>query len=63
MKIEITSRYTDNGNEIFVWFLCTGPDGIDNFSGKTDTLGEAFEEIIRKETLNATNYFDGGKNE
>jgi len=61
MKIQIEQDCTGTGR--FQWNLQTGPEHIDLFSGYTDTLGEAFEEIVRMETLNATNYFDGGKND
>jgi len=61
MKIQIEQDCTGTGR--FRWSLNTGPEHIDLFSGHTDTLGEAFEEIVRTETLNATNYFDGTKND
>lgn len=61
MKIQIEQDCTGTGR--FQWSLSTGPEHIDLFSGYTDTLGEAFEEIVRMETLNATNYFDDTNNE
>jgi hypothetical protein len=61
MKIQIEQDCSGVGK--FRWSLETGPEHIDLFSGYADTLGEAFEEIVRMETLNATNYFDDTNNE
>ena len=55
MKIEIEQDITGTGK--FRWALETGPEHIDVFSGTADTLGECFQEIIRMDTLNATQYF------
>ena len=56
MKIQIEQSHTGTGN--FIWSLETGPEHIDIFSGTADTLGECFQEIVRMETLNATQYFE-----
>ena len=54
MKIEIEQSSTGTGE--FRWTLETGPECIDVYSGTADTLGECFQEIIRMETLNTTQY-------
>ena len=54
MKIQIEQSPTGTGN--FIWSLETGPEHIDVYSGTADTLGECFQEIIRMETLNTTQY-------
>ena len=54
MKIEI--NYSPS-TEHYVWKLWTGPDGIDDYEGVAISLGECFQEIIRMDTLNATQYF------
>ena len=61
MKIEIEQDCTGTGK--FKWNLATGPEHIDLFSGTADTLGEAFQEIVRMDTLNATQYFGVIENE
>ena len=54
MRIEI--NYSPS-TEHYVWKLWTGPDGIDDYEGVAISLGECFQEIIRMDTLNATQYF------
>ena len=54
MRIEI--NYIPS-TEHYVWKLWTGPDGIDDYEGVAISLGECFQEIIRMDTLNATQYF------
>lgn len=55
MKILIEQDSTGTGR--FWWDLNTGPEHIDRYCGYADTLGEAFEEIVKRNTLNATRYF------
>ena len=54
MKIKIEQNCTGIGK--FRWELHTGPEHIDSYSGETDTLGEAFQEIVRMDTLNSFDY-------
>ena len=55
MKIEITQDFiTGNYN----WVLYDGPDGIDEFRGSENTLGEVFEKIILHRTQNALSYVE-----
>lgn len=54
MKILIEQNSTGTGR--FWWDLNTGPEHIDRYCGFADTLGEAFEEIIKSNTFNATRY-------
>jgi hypothetical protein len=55
MKILIEQDSTGTGK--FWWKIKTGPEHIDSYCGYADTLGEAFEEIVKSNTLNATRYF------
>jgi hypothetical protein len=55
MKILIEQDSTGTGR--FWWKIKTGPEHIDSYTGFADTLGEAFEEIVKRNTLNATRYF------
>jgi len=54
MKIEIEQNCTGTGE--FKWNLATGPDGIDEYFGTADTLGECFEQIVMWRTLNSQSY-------
>lgn len=54
MKIKIEQCCTGTGE--FKFYLETGPEHIDVFSGTADTLGEVFEEIVKAETLNGLEY-------
>jgi hypothetical protein len=45
----------DNG-ETYTWKLWDGPDGIDYYEGTELDLGQCFEQIITKRTLNALEY-------
>ena len=56
MKIEIDTHHTKGGLEYYSWSLYTGPDGIDHYEGEANSLGECFEQIIRKEYYNALGY-------
>ena len=55
MKILIEQDSTGTGR--FWWKIKTGPEHIDSYCGFADTLGEAFEEVVKSNTLNATRYF------
>jgi len=55
MKIEITEDFITG---MYNWVLCDGPDGIDEFRGSENTLGEVFEQIILHRTLNALSYVE-----
>lgn len=54
MHIEID----DNPLGIYSWTLYDGPDGIDEFYGKENSLGEVFEQIVHYRTLNALSYYE-----
>ena len=51
IKIEYRSE-TDS----YEWVMYDGPDGIDDYCGQANSLGEAFERIIYYRTINALNY-------
>ena len=53
MKIEIDYKPYEN---VYVWKLWDGPDGIDFYDGVELNIGQCFESIIVKRTLNAQNY-------
>ena len=56
MKIEITEDFITG---MYNWVLYDGPDGIDGideFYGSENTLGEVFEQIILHRTQNALSY-------
>jgi hypothetical protein len=55
MKIEITEDFITG---MYTWVLCDGPDGIDEFRGSENTLGEVFEQIILHRTRNALSYME-----
>jgi hypothetical protein len=43
-------------NGEYHWELYDGPDGIDYFSGKANSLGEAFENILKERIINSIRY-------
>lgn len=51
MSIEIWYK---NGE--YHWSMYDGPDGIDHFTGTANSLGDAFEQIVKKQLLNSLNY-------
>ena len=53
MKIEILE---DSLTGCYNWVLYDGPDGIDEFRGYENSLGEVFEQIILHRTRNALSY-------
>jgi hypothetical protein len=53
MNIKIDYRTETNSYE---WVLYDGPDGIDDYCGRANSLGEVFERIIYYRTINALNY-------
>jgi hypothetical protein len=53
MKIEILQ---DCITGIYSWTLCDGPDGIDEFYGTGNILGEVFEQIIARRTMIGLEY-------
>jgi hypothetical protein len=53
MKIEILQ---DCITGVYSWTLCDGPNGIDEFYGTGNILGEVFEQIIYYRTQNAMSY-------
>jgi len=53
MKIEINHNSNDN---TYVWSLRDGPDGIDFYEGVELDLGQCFEQIIIRRTLNGIQY-------
>jgi len=40
----------------FKWVLETGPERIHCYTGRGETLGSCFEQIIRHRTMNAMEY-------
>ena len=55
MKIEILQ---DPLTGCYNWVFYDGPDGIDEFSGFENTLGEVFEKIITYRVKNALSYVE-----
>jgi hypothetical protein len=53
MRIEITQSPSNN---TYDWQMWDGPDGIDYFEGNELDLGQCFEQITVRRTLNALNY-------
>jgi len=53
MKIEILQ---DCITGIYSWTLYDGPEGIDEFYGQANSLGEVLLDIIRQRTHNALSY-------
>jgi hypothetical protein len=53
MNIEIWCRVE---NDHYEWSLYDGPDGIDQYEGQADSLGEAFEAIIARRTMIGLEY-------
>lgn len=45
-----------NSNGSYDWFLWDGPDGIDEYKGTEQSLGEAFEKIVYYRTITALDY-------
>lgn len=41
---------------VYNWYFYTGPDGIDEYSGVELSLGQCFEEIVKRETINGLDY-------
>lgn len=55
MKIEILFHPSKLGS-YYTYHLYDGPDGIDEYTGAGETLGEVFEKIITWRALNSLNY-------
>ncbi len=53
MKLEILYD-----GKTYTWKLWDGPDGIDYYEGNELDLGQCFEQIIIKRTLNSLHYTD-----
>ena len=54
MKIEI--EQDSSGTGLYKWGLETGPERIDCYTGRGETLGSCFEQIIYHRTMNAMKY-------
>ncbi len=61
MKIEITQDITGTGD--YRWSIETGPERIDSYTGYCYSLGECFEVIVERQTLNAQKYYGGTEND
>jgi len=46
MRIEISDRFTKEGNPYYEWDLWDGPDGIDHVHGYATDLVQAFSKIF-----------------
>jgi len=55
MKVEIFYQPSTN---TYDWKCWDGPDGIDYFEGNELDLGQCFEQIVIKRTLNSLSYSD-----
>ncbi len=53
MKLTIDYNFNDG---TYDWELYDGPNGIDHYTGKELDLGQVFEEVVRRRTLNALSY-------
>jgi hypothetical protein len=56
MKIEITNRFTSDGNEYIEWDLYDGPDGIDHAHGYAVDMIQAFSKILEWRERIANDY-------
>jgi hypothetical protein len=53
MKLEVL---LDPDTRMYKWKLWDGPDGIDEFSGASNSLGHVFDDVQNFRTLNALQY-------
>jgi hypothetical protein len=59
MRIEITSKFNPSVYiEYYNWHYWDGPDGIDEYSGTSFTLGECFEHIVVARTRLEQQYME-----
>jgi hypothetical protein len=58
MNIEIWHRVE---NDHYEWSLDDGPEGIDHYDGQTDSLGEAFEQIVARRFMIGLEYAEDVK--
>ena len=56
MKIEITNRFTTDGQVYYEWSLYDGPDGIDHAHGYASDLVQAFSKIFEWRERIAADY-------
>lgn len=57
MRIQITTKNDHSGNiEYYNWYYWDGPDGIDENSGTSFTLGVCFEHILVARTRLENSY-------
>lgn len=54
MKIKIIDIPQDSK---YIWRLYTGADGADEYEGICSSIGECFEEIIKREIMNSVSYY------
>jgi hypothetical protein len=62
MTLIVTEIVDSDGNRWYEWKMYDGPDGIEESSGCTNTLGECFEHVIRERTITAISYSSDEKN-
>lgn len=53
MKLEVL---LDLATGMYEWKPWDGPDGIDEFSGASNSLGQVFDDVQNFRTLNALQY-------
>lgn len=56
MNLTVDEMVDSDGNKWYEWKMYDGPDGIDESSGRGDTLGECFEKIMCERTITAISY-------
>ena len=53
MKLEVNY---DPRLGVYLWRLCDGLDGIDEYSGRCFCLGEVFEQVVVVQAVNSRSY-------
>lgn len=56
MRIRILDRFTPAGQVFYEWWLCDGPDGIDEVHGYANDLITAFSKILEWHERIASDY-------
>jgi hypothetical protein len=56
MQLTVTEMVDSDGNRWYEWQMYDGPDGIDDSSGRANTLGECFEKVVHNRTITAISY-------
>lgn len=60
--MDIAIRYRPE-TDSYEWALYDGPDGIDDYCGRENSLGQVFEKIIYYRTLIGLSYMEAPRDE